>query len=541
MLKVLRKEILFFDTIIIGSGGAALSVALRLKEINSDLNVAVLSKSNPTASQTCMAQGGINAPYSEEEVKTHIEDTLTSGKGLSNKDIVEYFCSNAKNSIEWLSSLGVPFDIDDDSKLKKRKLGGTKISQAIFSQDYTGLKLIHTLFDNCIKNDINMMYNKFLLNVIVEDGISKGITCLDIETGEVIEMLAKSVVMTTGGYSAIYNGFTTNSYSTSGDGLAASLRAGAKLANMEFVQFHPTALKSSSILISESARAEGGYLLNSDNERFVDELDTRDKVAREIYNQIENGKDVFLDIRHIGLDKIESLLPQERKLCINHENLYPEKDLIPIKPVAHYSMGGIEVDMNSSTNIKGLYSCGEASCVGLHGANRLGGNSLLELVVFGRNCANSVIEYLNSHQVQLNKNSNSFINDKEFINQVFSFSNQIDFYERREFLGKIFYRNCGIIRKDINLKAVLQTVRQYQQEYRFMGIGDKTKAFNTNLIEFLEFGNMLELAEVILVCAISRIESRGSHFREDYPLMSEEFNKNSISWKEDGVLCNEFR
>jgi succinate dehydrogenase / fumarate reductase flavoprotein subunit len=489
-----------------------------------------------------MAQGGINAPFSDEQITAHIEDTIKSSNKIYDKEVVEYFCNNAKKSIDWLISKGVPFDTDNNSQLQKRRLGGTQLNQAIYSQDYTGLKIIHTLFENCIKEDIEILYNKYLINLIVDDNTIKGVTALNIENSQTEEFLAKSVIIATGGYCGIYNNFTTNSHSNSGDGIAAALRAGAKITNMEFVQFHPTALKNSSILISESARAEGGYLINSDNERFVNELDTRDKVAREIYNQIESGKDVFLDIRHLGEDKINELLPQEKKLCINHENINPINELIPIKPVAHYSMGGIAVDINCKTNIEGLYACGECSNINLHGANRLGGNSLLELVVFSNRCASNINKYLNSgmNNKNIKKNSNTFINDKNFIKEVFNFSNQISFYEKRDFMGKIFYRNCGIIRKDINLKAVLQNIRQYQQEFRFMGIGDKSKTFNTNLIEFLEFGNMLELAETILVCAISRIESRGSHYREDYPVQNENFNKNSISWKEDGVLCNEF-
>jgi succinate dehydrogenase/fumarate reductase flavoprotein subunit len=532
---------LIYDTIIVGAGGAALTSALRLKQNNKNLKILVVTKQNPTASQTCMAQGGINAPIDDNEIKIHIEDTIKSAQGLANEDSINIFCNNSKNSIEWLKSIGVPFDNNEKGEIKKRKLGGVQIPQAVHCADYTGLKIIHTLFENCVKNNIEIIYNKFLLNLIIEDKIIKGITALDIENSETIEILAKSVIIASGGYSAIYKDFTTNSSSTSGDGIASTLRSGGKISNMEFVQFHPTALKNSSILISESARAEGGYLINDKNERFVNELDTRDKVAQEIYKQIENGNQVFLDIRHLGEDKIKNLLPQERKLCINHENIDPINELIPIKPVAHYSMGGIKTNIDCSTNINGLFSCGEASCVGVHGANRLGGNSLLELVVFGNICANSVDKYLNENNISIEENHKIFLHDKEYISQIFSRSNEINFYKRKEELGKLFYKNCGILRNNQNLNDLLKIVKQYKEEYKLMGINDKTKNYNTNLVEFLEFGNMLEIAEVIVTCAILREESRGSHFREDFISNSTKFQKNSISWTQDKILYNEFK
>jgi succinate dehydrogenase / fumarate reductase flavoprotein subunit len=529
------------DLLIVGSGGAGLSAALEAKK--SIDSVTVLSKTYPTSSQTSQAQGGINGILDEvnDSKEEHFNDTMKSAHGIGDEKSIRYLCENSDKNIKWLDDLGVPFSRDENSNIAQRKLGGAKHPRACYSSDYTGLKILHTLYDNCIKEEIEFINEHMLISFIVEDNTIKGITALDIKTSQIKQILAKRVIIASGGYGGVYHGYTTNSTATTGDSVASAIKAGCEVSNMEYIQFHPTSLKNNCILISESARGEGGHLITKDGSRFVDELKPRDEVARAIYAKQQEGEEVYLDLRHLGYEKIMESMPQEYQLALEFAHLKLDQDLIPIMPAAHYTMGGIKTDIDGKTSIENLFAVGECSSNGVHGANRLGGNSLLELVVFGRNCANSVIEYLNSYQVQLNKNSNSFINDKEFISQVFSFSNQIDFYERREFLGKIFYRNCGIIRKDINLKAVLQTVRQYQQEYRFMGIGDKTKAFNTNLIEFLEFGNMLELAEVILVCAISRIESRGSHFREDYPLMSEEFNKNSISWKEDGVLCNEFR
>lgn len=528
------------DLLVVGAGGAGLSCALEAKSIG--LSVAVYSKTEPTASQTAQAQGGMNAVLNpNDSTKSHKEDTKKSACGLAIEENISYLCDNGSNVVDWLVSIGVAFSRDEANNIAQRKLGGASFARAGYCQDYTGLKILHTLYEQSIKQDIDIYSDMQLLNLIVQNGIVQGATFLDIKKSEVIEVLAKSVVLATGGYSAIYRGFTTNSYANSGDGVASAIRAGARLSNMEFVQFHPTALKSSSILISESARGEGGYLVNSENERFVDELKPRDIVARAIYSQIESGKDVFLDIRHLGKDKIKHLLPQERKLSITHEGIDPIDGLIPIKPVAHYTMGGIDVDISCSTNINGLFAVGECSDIGVHGANRLGGNSLLEILVFGKKCANSTKEYIINNTFEFVQNSQQYQNDKKFIDACFKFPNQINFYEKRDFLGKIFYRNCGIYRSEQNLKAVLKTVRQYQAEYHFMGIGDKSKLYNTNLVEFIEFGNMLELAEIILIGAINRCESRGAHYREDYPNSDDNFLANTIYVKNDGVVSSFFR
>jgi succinate dehydrogenase / fumarate reductase flavoprotein subunit len=528
------------DLLVIGSGGAALSVALEANRLG--LNVEIASKTYPTRSQTSQAQGGINAVLSDDDsIQSHINDTLKSSAGLADKDVVEYFCSEAPNIIEWLDSLGVPFS-RVDNRPAQRRLGGASYDRATYAQDYTGLKILHTLNEQAIKSGIKISTDMFLLNLIVEDEVCKGATFLDIKTSKVVQKFAKAVVVATGGYSAIYRGFTTNSFASSGDGIAAAFRAGAKISDMEFVQFHPTALKSSSILISESARGEGGYLLNSDGDRFVDELSPRDKVARAIYNEIESGKDVYLDIRHLGKEKIEHLLPQERKLAINHEGVDPVDDLIPIKPVAHYSMGGIDVDIDAKSSLEGLYAIGECANAKVHGANRLGGNSLLELIVFGKRCANSAKEYISNIDVcSCSEDNTIYKSDIDFIDATFKFPNQINFYERRELLGKIMYRDCGILRNDTNLKAVLENIKQYQKEYHFMGLGDKSKVYNSNLVEFLEFGNMLEIAEMILVGAINRCESRGAHYREDFIDSSDEYLAHTIYYKVDGIVESVFK
>jgi len=283
------------DILIIGSGGAGLSSALSAKEQGA--SVLVFGKSYPTASQTSMAQGGINAPLGNvtpDTIQAHIDDTLKSAHGLCNVEMVKEVCQDAPNTIEWLEKLGVPFDRTSEGNVAQRQLGGASSKRACYAQDYTGLKILHTLYDTCLKEDIEMVEEYFLLNLIVENKSVLGATFLDVVTGEVKEILAKKTILATGGYGGLYKNFTTNSEGATGDGVASVLRAGGVVSDMEFVQFHPTALKGSSTLISESARGEGGYLVNGKGERFVDELLPRDVVARAIFEQVTGvGKRSF--------------------------------------------------------------------------------------------------------------------------------------------------------------------------------------------------------------------------------------------------------
>ena len=520
-----------YDTLVIGSGGAGLTTAIKLKKLGAD--VVIVSKSSPTKSQTSMAQGGINS-VSKDEIEKHISETLKAGDGLGDKKAVRKLVENSENAITFLKSMGVPFSD------KKRRLGGVSSNRTNYLKDYTGLSIIQRLYENTLKLEIPILDNHFLLNYIVENGRIFGATFMNIQDSSVIQILAKSVVIATGGYSQIYFNFNTNSIESTGDGVATHIRNGGTLSNIEFIQFHPTSLKGKGILISEGARGEGGYLVNSKGERFIDELLSRDVVARAIYSEIENGKDVFLDIRH--LENIDEVMSQEIKLIKKYLGIDPKKELVPIEPVAHYTMGGIRVNGNSETDIKGLFAVGEVAQSGIHGANRLGGNSLLELIVFADIVAKSSFEsaknreYSQHKVLQLQK-------DRFFIDTVINrFTNQLDFYEKRDFLGKIFYRNSGIFRDEMGLKGVLTIVRQYQKELPFMGVTDKGRVFNRNLVEFIEFGNMVEIAEVILVGAINRFESRGSHFRSDYPKKDEtNFQKNTLMWKFDGILTTEYR
>ncbi|MBD3809749.1 MAG: FAD-binding protein [Sulfuricurvum sp.] len=527
--------------LIIGSGGAGLVSALSAHEAGAEVIVA--SKTLPTRSQTSMAQGGMNAVLgADDSVADHIADTLKSSAGLGDEKRIAFMCEKAPEAIRWCNSIGLPFSRDDSGEIARRRLGGASAPRACYAQDYTGLKLLHTLYDQCLKAGIEFKNDRFLLNLITDQEANRvlGATFLVIETGEVEEIRADAVIMATGGYGNLYGKHSTNSVQATGDGLAAAVRAGARLADMEFIQFHPTALKGSSILISESARGAGGYLLSASKERFTDELAPRDVVARAIHDEIVASGAVYLDIRHLGEEFINHELPQERKLAQIYEGIDPVHELIPIKPSAHYSMGGIEVDVNCMSSVNGLFAVGECANHKTHGANRLGGNSLLELVVFGRECGRNASEYGERYPAPAVENP-QYAKDTNFIRGVMYFTNQIDFYQKQEMLANIFYNNVGLVRDDMGLKAVLGAIRQMQKELPFMGPRDKSKVCNTNLVEFIEFGNKIELAEIIVVSAISRVESRGAHYRIDAPARNDQmFGAHTITWKEDGVLCADF-
>ncbi len=503
------------DVLIIGAGGAGLVSALHAHY--NGAKVKIITKEYPTRSQTCMAQGGINAvlPHAKDDtIEEHIKNTLKSAHGLADEEMVEFLCQQAPEAIEWLDSIGVVFSRTKDGEIAQRRLGGASGSRACYAQDYTGLKILHTLYDQVLACGIEILNERFLLEIITaEDGVS-GVSVLNIRNKKVEIYESSAVILATGGYSKIYDKQTTNSKSTTGDGIAVAMRCGVKCIDMEFVQFHPTALKNSAILISESARGEGGYLLNSKGERFTNELAPRDEVARAIDEQIKKGEDIFLDIRHLGESFIDEELPQERKLSLLYENIDPVNELIPIKPVAHYTMGGIEVDKNSQTNIAGLFAVGECANHKVHGANRLGGNSLLELIVFGKQTGINASEYSkkNSNKLDVSKEKTK---QNEFLRKIEDFGNEIDFYKQKAFIGELFYNKVGIIRTKKELKEAQEMIKDIKSKIPQMGVNDKSKIYNTNFIEFLEFINMIDICEVVIESALKREVSCGAHFRVD--------------------------
>ena len=448
------------DVLIIGSGIAGLTAAINASNNNS--KVLVLSKTYPTHSQSVQAQGGINAVLYEDDdsIDTHIEDTYKASCKLSNKDNIKIMCQNAKETIYWLDSIGVPFNRTNENKISQRKFGGTKKIRTCYSSDYTGLKILHTLYDKCIEQDIEFKNEHLLLNLIIEDDKCIGVTALDIKEGVVKEFLSKTTILATGGYAGIYTNHTTNSYSNTADGIAIAFDAGVELSNMEFVQFHPTSLENSNILISESARGEGGYLLDEKENRFIDELKPRDEVARAIYEKIEKNQKVYLDLRHLGIDKIKELMPQERNLAFDYSNIKIEEQLLPITPASHYSMGGIKTNKDAKTNIKNLFACGECAETSIHGANRLGGNSLLEIVTFGKIAG---INALNEAKKinEINKSGNTISKEINLINEIYNYPNEINFYDKKDEIGKLLFNNLGLFRNEIKILVLIDKISIY--------------------------------------------------------------------------------
>lgn len=496
------------DVVVIGAGGAGLSAAITAKENGAD--VLVITKEYPTRSQTSMAQGGINAAIGgDDTIEEHIANTLKAAHGMADEQAVRFMCESAPDVIGWLDSIGVCFSRTKGGAIAQRRLGGASVPRACYAQDYTGLKILHTLYDKALSLGIEFVYEHTLLEILQDDeGKAAGAMVLDIRSGERHIFQACSVILASGGYSRIYDTFSTNSTASSGDGIAAALRAGAKPRDMEFVQFHPTALKNSAILISESARGEGGYLLNSKGERFVNELAPRDEVSRAIDAQIQQGENIFLDIRHLGEAFIENNLPQERKLAMLYENVDPANELIPIKPVAHYTMGGIEVDHTSQTSLIGLFACGECANHRVHGANRLGGNSLLEIVVFGKEAGDNAVKYAKRNTPSTLKIKHTFLDD------VAQCSNEIDFYEKRRFMGELLYKNVGIVRTKEKLLEAQKELEQLAKQIPMMGVSDSSKIYNTNRVEFVEFTNMVAIAKEVIKAALIRNESCGAHYME---------------------------
>ncbi|WP_345970292.1 FAD-dependent oxidoreductase [Sulfurimonas sp. HSL1-6] len=526
------------DVLVVGGGGAGMAAALSAKAAGA--TVAVLGKSYPTRSQTCMAQGGINAALGhagDDSVEAHIADTLKSAQGLADEAAVAALCSEGIEALHWLDAIGVPFSRNDDAQIAQRRLGGASAPRACYAQDYSGLKILHTLFDQCNRAGIPFYNERFLLDIIVEGNRACGVKVLDVRSGEVEVYMAGAVILATGGYSKLYGCHSTNAAGSSGDGHAAALRAGARLSDMEFVQFHPTGLAGSSILISESARGAGGYLLNGKGERFIDECLPRDRVARAIHDQIMAGERVTLDIRHLGEAFIDGELPQERKLAQRYEGVDPVTEPIPIKPVAHYTMGGIEVGADSQTAVAGLFAAGECANHRVHGANRLGGNSLLELIVFGRQAgANAAVAAKSGNGV-----APSAAAEAPELEACFNEAPEVDFYARRDSLATLFYEQVGLVRDAEGLQGALEAVKTMQAELPKMGVADRSGAYNTNRTDFLEFVNLLTVAEAVAEGALRRKESRGAHYRGDFPEADAALAVHSLSCIKEEGLCFDFQ
>lgn len=522
------------DILVVGGGLAGLAAAL-----NSDpaLRVAVLSRVHPLRSHSVAAQGGINAALGnnpkgkDDSWQRHAFDTIKGSDYLSDQNAAEVMCQKAIPTIYGLEHMGVPFSRFPGGVIAQRPFGGAGFPRTCYAADRTGMVILHTLFEHSIKKRVKFYDEWLVTKLVVRDGKCLGVVAYDLGKAQVIPIKARAVIFATGGYGRVYSK-TTNAYINHGSGIGIAYRAGVPLKDMEFVQFHPTSLYPNNILITEGARGEGGYLLNNQGKRLMAdyaplamELAPRDIVARAVQTEIDKGRGfedqyVHLDLRHLGEAKIKKRLPAIREICIYFGGFDPIEKPIPIQPAQHYSMGGIDVDQNCASCVAGFYAAGECACVSVHGANRLGGNSMLETVVFGRIAGEEASRYV--------KGTDGYEQaEKILLDQSLEVKNRIDGWMSRDsgvkvhlLLNKlklIMSGKVGLFRNTKDLAKALEQIRQLREEYRKVYISGECLRYSQELVNIFEFESMLDLAEVITIGALDREETRGSHYRSEFP------------------------
>ncbi|MDD3342986.1 MAG: FAD-dependent oxidoreductase [Sulfurospirillaceae bacterium] len=516
-----------YDVLVIGSGIAGLMAAIEAKsETNS---VAILTKGNIFKSNSAIASGGINAvldPKNSEEIQKHIDDTMQSSKGLGNKKAITYLCKQAPHIIKKLEAYGVVFDRDENGAILQRSFGGGSSKRTCFVGDSTGAAITQALIKQARHIGVDFLVNHYVMDITKIENYASGVVALKRFDSSVVVYPAKAIVFAAGGYAGIYRGYSTNAQDCTGDALSVALRAGLSLKDMEFVQFHPTGFAKTSYLISEAARAEGGYLINSDGERFVDELGTRDVLSRSIFEQMRKGKKVYLDMRHIPKEILLARVPTLYKNAYNQVGVDIAEELLEVKPVAHYSMGGINANFTCS-ELNGLFVCGEAASLGVHGANRLGGNSLLEGAVFGELAGKKAKDYAFNKEF-LPIDYNVVIKAMALVQRIFDGDCSKNFNAMRISVGKIMFNKAGIFRDEATLQEAFDYMKYLRLESNTLHCIDKSKNNNVELISILELRNALELSEAIILGAMKRKESRGAHHREDFPMTCKENNKHIL-------------
>jgi len=542
-----------FDIVIVGGGGAGLYAAMEAMKTNPSLNIAVLSKIYPNRSHTSAAQGGANAALAnkakDDTVELHIFDTIKGSDYLADQDAVEILCTEAPKIIRELDNIGTPWSRMDDNTIAQRLFGGAGRPRCCYCADKTGHTILQTLYEQCLKKGVFFFNEYFALQLSVHDSRMKGLIAMNMKTGKVEAFPARTVLFATGGYAKMYWNRSSNAAGNTGDGQAIAYRAGIHLKDMEFVQFHPTGLRKSGLLVTEGARGEGGYLVNAEGERFMSryapekmELGPRDLVSRSIETEILQGrgfdstagKYIHLDLTHLGADLIKSRLPQIREMSIYFEGVDPIDEPIPVRPTAHYSMGGIDTDNYGRTVMDGVYAAGECGCVSVHGANRLGGNSLLDILVFGRIVGHAAAE--EAKKFEPAPITADEVRDAETM--LRSYMQPSRHFERygslREELGQTLGQNVGIFREAPKIRKGIADLQNLQERFKHVRVFDTSDVFNTNLMQVLELKNMLDLAETVAAGALAREESRGSHTRTDFPNRDDEtWHKHTLATFED--------
>jgi len=520
------------DIIIVGAGLAGLRAAVAAAETCNKLDISVLSKHHPLRSHSVCAQGGTAAVMREKDsYDLHAYDTVKGADFLADQDVVEFFVRQAPREIVLTEHWGCPWSRTPDGKIDQRPFGGHTFPRACFAADMTGFHEMHAIYGKATSyNNIKFYEEWFATSIMVESNTAVGLTAIEMATGEMHTLSAKAIVMATGGHERIYE-FTTFSHTTTGDGMAMAYRAGAPLEDMEFVQFHPTGLIPSGVLITEGARGEGGYLINANGERFMKryaaekmELAPRDVVSRAEQTEILEGRGlqgpygayIALDLRHLGEEKINERLPLIRDVAIKLGGVDPVKEPIPIRPAAHYSMGGIKANIKTETPIAGLYAAGECSCISVHGANRLGTNSTADCLVFGAVAGEEAAKRALSTSLR-EVPKERLLAEEERVAEIFRKEGSEKVPEIRDEMRRVMNEKVWIYRKGDQLESALKEIRELRKRFKNIKVEDKGKSFNTGFFSALQLDFMLELAEVTVVSAIPRTESRGAHSRVDYP------------------------
>ncbi|MEU6401636.1 succinate dehydrogenase flavoprotein subunit [Streptomyces sp. NPDC046985] len=554
-----------YDTVIVGAGGAGMRAAI---EATKRSRTAVLTKLYPTRSHTGAAQGGMAAALAnveEDNWEWHTFDTIKGGDYLVDQDAAEILAKEAIDSVLDLEKMGLPFNRTPDGTIDQRRFGGhsrnhgeAPVRRSCYAADRTGHMILQTLYQNCVKEGVEFFNEFYVLDQLLTevDGVkrSAGVVAYELATGEIHVFQAKSVIYASGGTGKFFK-VTSNAHTLTGDGQAAVYRRGLPLEDMEFFQFHPTGIWRMGILLTEGARGEGGILRNKDGERFMEkyapvmkDLASRDVVSRSIYTEIREGRGcgpegdhVFLDLTHLPPEQLDAKLPDITEFARTYLGIEPYTDPIPIQPTAHYAMGGIptnvagEVLADNTTVVPGLYAAGEVACVSVHGANRLGTNSLLDINVFGRRAGIAAAEYAQGAEfVELPEDPASLVVAQ--LERLRDSAGAERVAELRRELQETMDANVMVFRTEQTIKTAVEKIAELRERYRNVAVQDKGKRFNTDLLEAVELGNLLDLAEVMAVSALARKESRGGHYREDYPSRDDvNFMRHTMAYREVGA------